>query len=208
MSQLINGWRTFVLTIRRNADKAKETMRLLGEAGIQAEPFHGLDAQVTGVNGTQWTYEVDYPGSNHHISEKKINMMLSYLMLWKTMSYLPDDAFLILEDDVRFDADWKRHWDEAMTHLPDDWDLIYLGNCCCQGRSDQDVIWGRLHRVKYALCTHAFAVRKKALGLLLEKCEKIWATIDIAIALECMPHLNCYAMLPRIADQVDMKLVP
>ncbi len=208
MTEPINGWRTFVLTIKNNSDKLRETMGLLGAAGIRAEVFLGLDASITGINGTQWPYEIDHPGSNYKISNKNINMVLSYLCVWKALSLIPGDGFVILEDDVRFDADWKTHFDVGMTHLPDDWDLLFLGSCCCQNRSDKREVWGRLHKIGYALCTHAFAVRAKALPLLIDRCEKVWATIDIAIALQCMPQLNCYAFLPRLATQFQTNISP
>jgi len=208
MTEPLNGWRTFVLTIKGAEAKSSLTMGLLGGAGIKAEAFYGLDANITGVNGTKHTYEIDHPGSNYHIGEKHINMHLSYLMLWKVLSYIEGDAFVLLEDDVRLEPDWKAHFDYSISHLPDDWDMLYLGSCCSAGRSDKQEVWGRLHRVRYALCTHAYAVRKKALPLILNRCEKVWAGTDIALALDCMPHLNCYAFLPRLATQLDTNIPP
>lgn len=204
----MNGWRTFVLSIQSNEEKLGRTMGFLGSHGIQAEAFYGLDATITGVNGTKWTYEIDHPGSNYHIGEKSINMHLSYLMLWKALSYIDGDAFVIFEDDVRLEPDWKEHWDAGIGHLPADWDLLHIGSCCCQGRGENQTVWGRLARVRYALCTHAYAVRKKALPLILNRCEKVWAGTDIALALDCMPHLQCYAFLPRLATQLDTVIPP
>lgn len=204
----LNNWRTFVLSIRGSAQKLSTTMELLASAGVTAEVFYGLDAAITGVNGTRHTYEIDHPGSNYHIGEKHINMHLSYLMLWKVLTYIDGDAFVLFEDDVRLDADWKTHWDTSIGHLPADWDLLYIGSCCCEGRPEKQAIWGRLHRVRYALCTHAYAIRKKALELILNRCEKVWAGTDIALALDCMPHLNCYAFLPRIATQLETNIPP
>lgn len=197
-----------MLSIRNNAERLRETMGCLGNSGILAEVFIGLDASVTGIDSTKWPYEIDHPGSNYKISNKNINMVLSYLMLWKTLQAFREDAFVIVEDDVRFDADWKIHFYEGLTHLPEDWDLLYLGSCCCENRACNKLIWGRLYKISYALCTHAFAVRAKALPILLDRCEKIWATIDIAIALQCMPQLNCYAFLPRLATQFQTDISP
>lgn len=206
----INGWRTFLLTTPSNSVKAAVTIQHLVDSGIlQVEIFHGMDASVSGLDHTQWTYEIDHPGSDYRINAKHINMVLSYLMLWKVMSYQSDDAFVVLEDDVRFDPDWRLHFDEAMTHLPDDWDLLYIGNCCSDGRMENNrTVWGRLARVGHILCTHAIAIRKKALPILIEGCSKIFSPIDLAISLNCADRLNCYAILPRIAHQHETFLSP
>ena len=195
-------WRTFLLTIKRNQTKADTTLGLLRSQGMQAEVFYGVDSQITGL-WTDHLYEIDAPGSGYRQGPRTVNLHLSHFLMWKVFSYLAEDAFLVLEDDVRLIPTWNDELETALTHLPADWDLFYLGSCCCKGNAGNELIWGRLCRVRRALCTHAYAVRKKALPLLIEKGEKVWAPCDILLALDCMPHLNCYAMLPRIAEQLD-----
>lgn len=207
--QPLNNWRAFVFTIHRNKEKLQLTMSHLEECGIKAEPFYGLDASVTGIDRTKWEYPLDRgPGCDYHIGGQLINIQLSYLMLWRVMSYLDGDSFLILEDDVRFDPGWSEELAKALPSLPADWDLFFLGNCCCQNRPENVPIYWRLTKIKYALCLHAFAVRKKAIAVLMRDCERIYAPADIAIAVDCMPKLNCYAMLPRIAHQHNEEIPP
>lgn len=177
-------------------------MEHLRSQGIEAEPFLGFDCTVSGVDHTKWTYDLDRgPGSDYRIGEQLINIQLSYHMLFRVMSHLPDDAFLILEDDVRFNEGWKGVLHNALAWLPTDWQMFFLGSCCCAGRPDTRPIGGNVYRVKYALCLHALAVNKTAIPILMAKSEKVWAPADIAIAIDCMPRLNCYAILPRIAIQ-------
>lgn len=202
--------RVFVLTMRRLLNNSNgrfsATEEHLRSVGILAEPFISFDAEITGLE-TRHTYERDHPGTNFRVAPRMVNMYLGHYTLWKVCEYLPGDSFLILEDDVRFSDDWKQHLAAAMP-LPSDWDLIYLGSCCCMDKAGIKQITGRLNRVQFALCTHAYAVRKKAIPILLENCERIEAGIDIAICLNAMPKLNAYAFLPRIADQIGMNLSP
>lgn len=202
-----SGERLFLITIPRCKQKAGRTLLHLRERGIWPELFHGIDAEVSGLE-TKWTYELDHPGSGYRIGPKLVNMQLSHYLLWKVASYLPNDIFVIFEDDVRFEPGWKEHFDIGVTHLPEDWDLIYLGSCCVEERRDNQVIWGRLAKVSGALCTHAYAVRRKALPVFLDNMMKVWANIDIAIQTDVMPHLNCFAFVPRLAYQHETVIPP
>lgn len=204
---MFNNANIQLLTIARNAEKCAKTVEHLKGRGIEPQLFYGFDHEVTGLR-TTWTYELDHPGSGYIIGPKIVHMNLGHYMLWKVASYLPHDVTVIMEDDVRFEEDWREHFDCGIGHLPDDWDLLFLGSCCVAQRCDNQVIWGRLCRVKYALCTHAYAVRKKALPVFLEKGAKQWTNVDISMALEMMPSLNCFAFLPRLAHQLDTFIPP
>ncbi len=54
---------------------------------------------------------------------------LSHLTLWhKLANEHPDvNSYLILEDDVKLKPNWETAWKMAQPHLPEDWDVIYLG---------------------------------------------------------------------------------
>jgi alpha(1,3/1,4) fucosyltransferase len=54
---------------------------------------------------------------------------LSHLTLWhKLATEHPDiNSYLILEDDVKLKPNWETAWKMAYPHLPDEWDVIYLG---------------------------------------------------------------------------------
>lgn len=198
--------RHWILTIERNAKKFGETMAHLRERGIDAEKFDGFDADVTGLE-TRWKYEVDNPRTGYKMGPRTSNLYLSHYAMWKCATYATGDSFLILEDDVRFDEDWRDHMASALHNLPQDWDMLYIGSCCCEDRPKEQ-IRNRLYRVEMALCTHAYAVRRKALPVLLDKCKKFWSGIDIEIAVYATPHLNTYAILPRIASQWNTVISP
>jgi GR25 family glycosyltransferase involved in LPS biosynthesis len=54
---------------------------------------------------------------------------LSHLQLWWQLAHEnPDiDNYLILEDDVKFQPGWEEKWNAAVPHIPEDYDVIYLG---------------------------------------------------------------------------------
>lgn len=198
---MIPGARTFVLGIPRLAAKREATMAHLTERGIEAERFDAIDCEINGL-GTCHTYEYDNPGTNWNIGPKLVTHALAFRMLWSVCQHLDNDAFFFFEDDVRFDEDWKVHFDDAMQHIDPGWQVLYVGSCCTTNRNRRQ-IHNRLWEVQYALCTHAFAFRKSAIPIFLESCEKIYAPLDISMIIDVKVPLKRYAILPRIAHQLD-----
>jgi alpha(1,3/1,4) fucosyltransferase len=54
---------------------------------------------------------------------------LSHLELWwQLVNEKPDiENYLILEDDVKLQKGWEERWNAAAPHIPEDYDVIYLG---------------------------------------------------------------------------------
>lgn len=192
----------FILTTKNNGVRLSATMQHLSSVGVTPTVFQGIDATQAGLH-TIHTYDVDHPGSNYHIGPASIGACLTHFMAWKTFEYLDGDYFVAFEDDVRLASDWRSHFDTCFTRLPSDWDLFYLGSCCTKTSHH---VMDRLWRVSYAGCLHATAIRKKALPVLLTGLDKIWAPIDLFVALQAIPRLHVYAILPRIAEQASTKL--
>lgn len=199
--------RSYLLTLKRSSERCNETMAHLKDNGLVPEIVFGLDGEITGLR-TEHTYEVDHPGSNYHIGQKTVSMHLSHIMMWQIALYQQDaETFLFMEDDVRFEANWREKTDEALTHMPHDWDMLYVGSCCVADKYPV-LVSGSLYKVKGALCCHAYAVRRKALPFLYDTCQRVYAGVDIALALDCAPHLNCYVIFPRVANQHNTEIIP
>ena len=66
---------------------------------------------------------------------------LSHLELWWQLAHeKPDiDNYLILEDDVKFQPGWEEKWKAAVPHIPEDYDVIYLGGILPPNRSGFEV---------------------------------------------------------------------
>lgn len=204
---LIPNSKTFIVTIARNKTRFDATMEHLKENGMEPTVFTGIDGEIAGL-GTRWDFDFADPILDSEADKSRwIGCYLSHYFVWKTCSYQPHDAFVILEDDVRLIDGWKVHLAQAMQDIEPEWDILFLGSCCTEGHSKTQ-IHDRLWKVEYANCTHAYAVRAKALPVLLEKLQRVHCKIDIAIALDAMPHLKCFAVLPRLCDQFGMELHP
>lgn len=133
------------------------------------------------------------------------------------MQYQPDESFVALEFDVRFVEGWQEQFDKAMNVLPDDWDMVYLGSCCCKGRTSYEVkalpsgvelMTTNLYDVRYPLCGHAIMYRKKCLETLLDVHQSISMPLDIAMFHHSLPKLRVYTILPPICVQADTIVAP
>jgi len=151
------------------------------------------------------TFDLDRFGER--IGPKHIAATLTHYMLWKVMCYLPENTFWALEYDVEFVPGWEQNYNEAMSVLPADWDIVFLGSCCCVGRHQRH-IGKNLFEVRYPLCGHALMYNKKALPVLLEIHQKINMPLDIAMVYSSLPKLRVYTILKPIVQQRNNYLPP
>lgn len=187
--------------------RTQVTLDHLRKEGIEVELFYGVDGRKSGLI-TSHTYELDHPGTGYRMGAKVVNLFLSHVLMWRVWEYLSGDSLMIFEDDVRFVPGWRDHFDFAWPALPSDWDILYVGSCCCMDKPGRQQVSGQLYRIREAMCTHAYAIRKKALPALLDATEKVYANVDIAMSLHALPRLNAYAFLPRLAEQFKTEIAP
>jgi GR25 family glycosyltransferase involved in LPS biosynthesis len=196
--------RTFILTVNRSIPCFDNTAAHLDSLGLKWERFNGMDNQLCRLNPVD-TFDFDRVGER--IGPKHIAATLSHYMMWKVMSYAPEDVFWCLEYDVEFMPDWENQYREAMSVLPDDWDVLFLGSCCCTGRETRHIA-KNLYEVKYPLCGHAIMYHKKAFPVLLQEHQKICAPLDIALMHQSFPKLKVFTILPSIIGQHSTPLPP
>lgn len=192
----------YCISCRNQKHRLTRTLEHLKTRGITGViPFWAYDYKETGLYGIH-NYEVDAPGSGFNIGEKLMHLNLSHQAVWQILAYGNKDAALILEDDAKFDEDWKERYDSAMSVCPSDWDIIYLGSCCAMHQA-MTCLNKNLFQVSGVMCCHAYMVRKKAAPIMLQSQQKFWAPVDIALCFESHPKLKVYTILPRLADQFD-----
>lgn len=175
------------------------------ERGVEPlDYFIGISGKKSGLKASI-PYEIDNPGSGYLISDKHVGCSLSHLMLWKALWFNGDEDFwMIVEDDVRLRENWRERVEYAIKTVPEDWDIIYPGSCCSNGRRGREVGDGLFEGMP--LCTHCYIVRKKALPTLIATNEEIWAPIDLQMYHKSAHLLKCYTLFPRVADQDGTEL--
>lgn len=202
--------KTFVLTVDRPIKRYEETgAHLVGE-GIDFERFNGIDNQLCKLSPIE-TFDLDRQGEK--IGPKHICATLSHYMVWKVMEHYFQyadyvcDWFWLLEYDVRMAPNWHKRYTDALNDIPADWDVVFLGSCCCEGRETKHIA-GEVYQVKYPLCGHAIMYRKKALPTLLYEHQVIREPLDVAMFFRSLPKLNVYTILPPLITQAGTYLPP
>ena len=196
--------RTFVLTVDRDIQRFDVTAKHLDDVGIKWERFNGFDNQICRLLPID-TFDLDRAGEK--IGSKHIAATLSHYLIWKVMQYQPDDSFIVLEYDVEMAEKWDSRFYGLTKVLPDDWDIVFLGSCCCKGRETKHIS-GDCYEVKYPLCGHAMMFRKKALTVLLKEHQKICMPLDVALFYQSLPKLRVYTAIPPIVNQRGTPLPP
>mgnify|MGYP003345342316 CR=1 FL=1 len=203
--------KTHVIAMPSEADK--KTVASLEREGFSPKVWGGFDnAWEHRTENFGWklstnhTYDYDALGQDYKIGGKTVGIALGHWTLWKALEYMGgEDYYHIMEADVKLREGWKPRLEQAMKDVPNDWDMIYAGNCCTQGVSER--VKGEVYRSR-PQCLHWYMVRRKALKTLIDTNQKAESPIDIQLVLDSHPKLNVYAILPRLADQHNTDLVP
>ena len=180
-----------------------ETEAHFQEKGVDASYYYGLHAEKLGLR-TIHPYQLDAPGSGFNMGPGPTGCWLSHRTLWSALLLLPDDVFLILEDDAIFPSDWRDRLERNMRVLPDDWDVFYVASCCAEN-SWKTHVAEEVYEVRYPACLHGYMVRRKALMTMITTTDDstCYAPIDIGLMIHTLPHLRTYTLLPRLLEQVD-----
>lgn len=198
------------------------------ERGVHAEFVWGLHKSTSGLITTH-DYMVDRgPGSPdegvpYQIGPHPTNIWIGHWMIWNALLLSREDAWFVLECDAKFPEDWVTAFRAALMLAPKNYDLIYMGSCCTNGRPKTPVVidWaahGALFQAQnppppgmfgptYGLyqlhgtapqCNHAYVVTRAAARILVQTLRKVWAPVDIQQASECWGD-----RLPRSPDPVQ-----
>lgn len=198
--------KTLCISLLETPERTEKAQAHFAERGLVCQFFNGINAEVAGLR-TLFPYEVDAPGSGFNIGPKPTGIWLSHYMVWSALTLLSERHTMILEVDAKFEANWRERLEQALKDVPPDFDMLYVGSCCC-AKAPKTHIHGEVFEVKYPQCLQAYIVARKALPILLSTQRKLYAPIDISLNFHSHPHLKVYTVLPRIAEQFDTEISP
>lgn len=106
------------------------------------------------------------------------------------------ETLLHLEDDVAFRQ--LDHLSDALSELPADWDIVYLG---ANIQSDVYRVSEHLCRVSNAWTTHAIGYKRKVIPFLLENQPGFSENMYDNFLGSVLSQLNAYVVAPMVAYQ-------
>ena len=187
--------------------------------------LHGLHKSTSGLDTTH-LYMVDRPEPDaepYRMGPHPTNIWLGHYFAWQALKLSNDNYWLILECDAQFPEDWRERLEQALCDVPKDFDLLYLGSCCTQGRPRTHIA-GDVYELEGVApqCNHGYILAAKAVPVFETTLRRVWAPIDIQQVTEtfrhghplprCVPaeaparRLAVYTVLPRIVGQFDTEI--
>lgn len=145
--------------------------------------------------GVQKYQAVQEIGPHQSFSHSERNILLEFL-------HSDAETLLHLEDDVSFRD--LGHLEQALSELPDDWDIVYLGANLVlwnNGEPWPERYSEHLFRVKCAWTTHAIAYNKKCVRTILEKQPEFSVRMFDNYLSDRLPELNAFCVAPMVAYQ-------
>jgi GR25 family glycosyltransferase involved in LPS biosynthesis len=129
----------YVINLDRRADRMEKLY-------TNSPELKGVVQRVSAVEGKnlQMTPAIARLFRPHDFGWKKpvLGCALSHLGIWWQLANERDDinSYLILEDDVKFQPEWQKTWAEAAPHIPENYDVIYLGGILPPNRSGFELV--------------------------------------------------------------------
>ena len=168
---------------------------------IKATFFEGLHGKTEKLIKTE-ACTVDGKRNDWFISPGHIALCINHWALWTHIWHAGHEEVIVLEDDAFFPMDFHQKFRAVQSHLPNDWELVYLGWLHDHPRR-KTRIKGDLYRLDEGcpFGTHAMLIRRSGIRKLLDTIRGSNAHIDVAISMQCLPHLNWYVVDPSIITQ-------
>ncbi|KAJ1976887.1 hypothetical protein H4R33_006338 [Dimargaris cristalligena] len=135
----------------------------------------------------------------------------STLACWRSHMHIYQDIVtngypraLIMEDDIDLTQDVTDRVEEYLNHLPDNWDMFYLGHCSVGYYVGP--MYDTAHGIRILRgpwCTHGYMVSFRGAAKLLRLLRAPTQAIDASIAdLTGQGHLYAFAAEPRLVAQI------
>jgi alpha(1,3/1,4) fucosyltransferase len=207
----------FVINLKRRNDRLERlytnSPELKGKL-YEFEAYEGKKLQLTASLARLF--------KPHDFMWKKAIMgcALSHLELWfKLVTEKPEiQNYLILEDDVKFVNGWQQRWLEALPHLPENYDVIYLGGILPPNRAGFEMMKEKVNpyfsRVKensmfgqnppnryFHFCAYAYVLSKQGAQKIMaitEAKDGYYTSADHMIC-NSVDFLNIYFLDPLVA---------
>lgn len=197
--------KVFCLTLKETPLRRQYAEQHFESHKLNVEFFEGIHGENFGLK-TTIPYKDDNPfGEDYFITSGHIGCIISHLMLWKTLQYLPYDEILILEDDIILCDNFKEKFIKYKSELPEDWQYVFVGNCCLPPEEYQIKITENIISTYIPpMCTHAYMIKKSSLPILIETNSLAWSHVDIQIQKRSLKKLKHYVFNPVLATQKSL----
>jgi len=191
--------KTFCITLKETPLRTKGFLELAKRAGVEATIFHGAFGSGLGI-APKLSNDLENPHRKVFLNDAAMGCNMSHFILWNVLKYLPEDEFLVLEDDAILQEDFIPKFQELYARLPEGWQFAYVG-WVPYGKDITPVIVDEGISIRLPSATHAYLVKKSALDILCSGLLPFHSPTDLTIIHNCLPKLKYYVFDPPIVHQ-------
>ncbi len=191
--------RIFCVTLKETPLRTKGFLEVAAAAKLEVTMFPGVLGSRLGLI-PKFPNEIEAPGQDIVMNERAVGCNLSHLMLWKHLSMLPDEEFIIFEDDAVIPPDFIDKFSALYAKLPDDWQMAYIG-WIKYGKDVPPVLIDEGISIRIPTATHAYLVKKSILDELCSTLAPIQSNIDLTIINRLLPKIRYYVFDPSLVSQ-------
>ncbi|EGW08696.1 Glycosyltransferase 25 family member 2 [Cricetulus griseus] len=167
MSDLGEKW-IFMINLKRRKDRRDRMLRTLYEQEIEVKIVEAVDGKALNTSQLKaWNIEM-LPGyrdpySSRPLTRGEIGCFLSHFSVWKEVIDRELEKTLVIEDDVRFEHQFKKKLMKLMDDIDKaqlDWELIYIGRKRMQVKEPEKAVPNVINLVEadYSYWTLGYAI--------------------------------------------------
>lgn len=191
--------RTFCITLKETPLRTKYFLESAKKAGIDVEFFHGVFGSRLKLTPRQ-PNELECPGQNIFMTDGAVGCYLSHFILWNILLYLPDEEFLILEDDAVFIDGFKDKFQLLYSRLPTNWGMVYVG-WLPYGDNVKQLVVDEGISIRQPSATHGYLIKKSILKMACDAIQPCSSPIDLTILSKLLPCIEYYLFDPPLITQ-------
>ena len=185
----------FLINLDRNKDRLEILSKRAKKLNLNITRFNAYDGSTINPNVL---IHKKLLTPNHFLRKGQIGCALSHYAVWQKIN---TDIALVLEDDVIIPDDFSQKLKNILQHLPQKWDLVFLGGCNIKGKKINQLFIKPTHNYnRYNLCLHAYLVNKKSIKRLNKHTIPLYRPIDSQLR-DKFNKLNVYYVYPNIISQ-------
>ncbi|XP_053549831.1 procollagen galactosyltransferase 2 isoform X2 [Bombina bombina] len=161
----------FMINLKRRQDRRDRMLRSLYEQEIMVKIFDAVDGKALNTSQLKAMNIEVLPGyqdpySGRTLTRGEIGCFLSHYYVWKEVVERGLENVLVIEDDVRFEFQFKRKLMKLMNDIEEtqlDWDLIYIGRKRMQVQRPEKAVPTVMNLVEadYSYWTLGYAISRQ-----------------------------------------------
>lgn len=166
--------KVIVINLDKRADRLEKLNKQLDFFNINYDRFSAIDAKEMGISPVQ-------------------ACAASHIKAWESIS---NEVVLILEDDALLDANFLNMFSDAISDLPDDWDVIFFGG----GKGDRPKYNNSWSYQNSITGLQAYCINPKSIKYFIQTLKDMPGHIDVNLV-KCANDSNMYITTENLVTQ-------